>query len=313
MKKYIFGSFMALTAMLSFTACSEDEGTEPGNDKSPAVTIYQYEAQLPYNSDNDASIRVVGNNKVEAAYYLVETAEEYEARVAELGEAGYNQYVVENGVQLEFDEDTRSADVVVTDLLGKNYITVVAKAGNTLKANTTIFNGIVWEDVTEGIYYFQNSPVASVFGAAGTYTTLQVNADDENSYRLKDVDGPGHSLKFTLLPDYQAEDEDGVYTYFRVAPQATGLEYGSYGAIGVRDIGYWQGDDAFVTSYGYESGMYEDGYCFLFVQYYVSAGNLGYQYDYFVPVSDDEGEEVKAFKAAPALKGVSLSDVKVLK
>ena len=59
--------------------------------------------------------------------------------------------------------------------------------------------------------------------------------------------------------------------------------YGSYGNVNVRDMGYWQGDDAYVFSYGYESGMYADGYCFFTVQFYVSAGSLGWGTDTFEP------------------------------
>ena len=305
---------MALMSMFLFTACSEEEGTEPGNDKSPVVTIYQYEAQLPYNSDNDVNLRIVGNNKVETAYYLVETAEEYEARVAELGEAGYNQYVVENGTQLELDEDTRSADEMVTGLLGVNIITVVAKSGNTLTAKHIKFVGINWVDVTEGVYYFQNANTQFLYGATAAMTTLQVDDADPTSFRLKDLYGEGLHMKFFSLPKYQAEDEDGVYTFLRVPDHFTGINFGSYGDFYVRDLGYWMGDDAYVTDYGYESGMYEDGSCFFLVQLHTAAGtNFGYGYDYFIPLSDDEEEEVKSFKAAPALKGVSLSDVKVLK
>ena len=40
---------------------------------------------------------------------------------------------------------------------------------------------------------------------------------------------------------------------------------------------------SWVTDNGYESGMYEDHFCFVYVQYFVSASNLGYGYDFFIP------------------------------
>lgn len=291
MKKYIFASFIALSAMFSFTACSEDEGTEPGNDKSPAVTIYQYDAALPYNSDNDASFRIVGNNKVDAAFYIVETAEEYDAHVQELGEDGYKKFVIENGTEVELDEDTRSADAMVTGLIGEHIITVVAKSGSTLVSKKFTFNGINWVDLIDGAYYFQNANTAYLLGAEATYAILQVDEADETSFRLKDVYGEGFSMKFKMI-EQTGEDEDGYpYWFLRVPDHYTGINFGSYGDFYVRDIGYWQGDDAYVTDYGYESGMYEDLTCFFQVQLHTAGGtSFGMSTDWFVPFSD-EGEE----------------------
>ena len=48
-------------------------------------------------------------------------------------------------------------------------------------------------------------------------------------------------------------------------------------------IGYWQGDDSFITSAGYESGMYEDYSCFIYLQCHIGTNNYGYKYDYFIP------------------------------
>ena len=114
-------------------------------------------------------------------------------------------------------------------------------------------------------------------------TTLQVCTTDANLYRFKDVFGAGYSMKIVLLPDYKATDADGEYTFFRVPRAETPYTYGSHGAVGVRDVGYWQGSDAWVTDNGYESGMYADYSCFVYVQYFVSAGNIGYGYDFFIP------------------------------
>ena len=94
--------------------------------------------------------------------------------------------------------------------------------------------------------------------------------------------GEGYSMKMDML-DIFGSNDDGDYQFFRVPPTATPYEYGEYGPISCRDIGYWQGDAAFVTEAGYENGMYEDYSCFFYVQCYVSAGNLGYDYNFFVP------------------------------
>lgn len=332
MKKYLIASVMTLFAAFSLVACSEEEGTTPGGDKNPHVTIYQYEAPLPYNADNDVKLRLAANNQVENAYYLAEPANEHDARLKELGEDGYNKYVVDNGTKINLayptytetteDEDGeevegeaveitsygRSADVVITDMLGDYVITVVAQSGNTLTAEKINFTGIIWNTLAEGVYYFQNPNMQAISGMSATYTTLQVDNDNPTSYRLKDLWGAGYSMKFFALPDYEGEDEDGVYTFLRVPAQTTGITYGSYGTFYIRDVGYWQNDDSFVTAGGYESGMYEDYTCFFMVQLYnVGGSNFGYQYyDFFIP---SDGSEVKARKAPASVRPLEIGTV----
>jgi hypothetical protein len=96
------------------------------------------------------------------------------------------------------------------------------------------------------------------------------------------VFGTGYHMKINLL-DLKGKKSGREYTFFRVPVADTPFTYGDYGAVSVRDIGYWQSNDAFITEGGYESGMYADYSCFIYIQYFVSAGNLGYDYDYFVP------------------------------
>ena len=165
-------------------------------------------------------------------------------------------------------------------MYGKYAITVVVVNGNKKTSAVTEFTGLEWADVVNGTYYFAVKP--DVTGESRP-TTLQVCTTDNTLYRLKDVFGQGANMKFQLLPDYTAKDADGTYTYFRIPATETPFTYGSHGTVSVRDIGYWQGSSAWITDNGYESGMYEDYYCFFYIQYYVSAGSLGYNYEYFVP------------------------------
>lgn len=88
-------------------------------------------------------------------------------------------------------------------------------------------------------------------------------------------------MKINLI-DKTATDSQGKYQFFRVPSTLTPYTYGSYGSISVSDIGYWQGNDAFVTDNGYESGMYANHNCFILIAYQVSAGALGYGYDEFI-------------------------------
>ena len=287
MKKNIFMAFLGLAAAFCMTSCSEEDGTNPGSDGKPVVTIYQYDSSSSfdagddYDSDVDCCIRFATNSASQAVYYLAETADEFNANYAELGKEGYMNYVVNNGTKVEDLTGAGEKEVVLKNLKGAYVIAAVATRGGSKTLSTVSFEGANWETVAVGTYYF------TVLGGLGLDATegvqLQRLASDETKWRFNSVFGNGRHMNITMMPGYTGEDEDGEYNFFRVPSQTIGLNYGSYGAISVRDIGYWQGDDSFVTVGGYESGMYEDYSCFIFVQYFVSAGNLGYDYDYFVP------------------------------
>lgn len=287
MKKYIESLLLLCVAAFTLTACSEEEGTNPGGDGNPNVVVYQYTPGQPYNADNDITLRFATNNKVEAVYYLAEAEADYNSHIADMGEAGYNDYVVENGTQVEGIEGQSNVDVTLTDMMGTYYITAVAVSGNQKKAYTTTFTGLAWEDVVSGTYIFNAQPVSgSAIGLPNTPTTLQVCTTDPTLYRFKDLFGEGYSMKINML-DLQGQDESGTYRFFRVPEMATPysikLTDGNSYQLSVMDIGYFQDDESLVTAGGYESGMYEDGYCFVMVAYTVSAGYLCYGYDYFIP------------------------------
>ena len=278
MKKYIYSLFAVLLVTAAMTSCTVEEGTVPGNDKEPNVVLYSYTVKKPYNEDNDIALRLAFNNQVESAYYLAEKASEKDSRVASMGEDGYMDYVVSNGTKI--GEVTGNTDLTLTDMYGKYAITIVAVNGAKKASASTEFTGLEWNDVVTGTYYFAVRP--DVTGESRP-ATLQVCTTDNTLYRLKDVFGQGANMKFQLLPDYTAKDADGTYTYFRIPATETPFTYGNFGTVSVRDIGYWQGSSAWITDNGYESGMYEDYSCFFYIQYFVSAGNLGYKYEYFVP------------------------------
>jgi hypothetical protein len=288
MKKYIYGLFVALLATATMTSCVEDEGTEPGNDSNPAITIYQYKVSKPYNVDNDVSLRFAANNKTTEAYYLVEKTTDKDARIASLGNDAYMDYVVSNGTKLSEISGESVADAMLIDLYGEYTITAVAVGAGAKTSSATVFTGLDWADVAVGTYSFSSTIVGRT-GVSSSPTVLQVCTTDANLYRFKDIckneegNGKGgYHLKINLI-DQKDTDADGEYQFFRVPAQETSFTYGSYGAVNVRDIGYWQGSDAWVTDNGYESGMYADHSCFIFVQYYVSGGSLGYNYDFFIP------------------------------
>ena len=287
MKKYII---MSLAAALTFcfTSCKEDNGTEPGTDSQPAATIYTYEPSAPLNPDNDVNIRFVCNSKTSEAYYLVEKTTEKEAH--KMSEAAYADFVVANGTKLQLTEDKHSggkvSEVTVAGLLGDYTITAVAANGGTKTSATKTFRGLMWEDVVTGTYMYSNANVQFLMGEITSRpTTLQICTTDETLYRFKDAFGEGMHMKINLLPDLVGEDEGGVYTFFRVKDQMISEFQGN--KVYVRDIGYWQGDDKYVTDHGFESGMYEDYSCFIYIQCHIGSTNYGYGYDYFIPDAED--------------------------
>jgi len=288
MKKYI-SLAMSLLAMMAFTACTIEEGTTPGGDSAPYVNVMKYEVTAPLNPDNDVKLRIVANNQASDVYYLAEKTADKDARG--LSAEAYADYVVSNGTKASMESDLQSGgkvlDLTLTNLFGEYTITAVAANGGTKNSSSTVFTGLDWETVCEGTYQFGIKNIISIAGQM-TPTTLQVCTTNDKLYRFKDLFGEGYSLKINLL-SIKGKDSDGEYTYFRIPAQKTGLVFGNYGEVSIRDVGYWQGDDSWITDNGYESGMYEDYFCFIMAQYYVSAGNLGYSagsgnnYDMFIP------------------------------
>lgn len=280
MKKYIYNLLIVLLGAATMTSCTSDEGTEPGNDSTPAITVYQYKAIKPNNPDNDVVLRFAVNSKTTEAYYLAETTADKKARVASVGEEGYTEYVVSKGTKVSGISGASSADVTLTDLAGEYTITAVAVGDGAKASSATTFIGLIWTDVTSGTYKFFNAEKLGI--SPSTPTVLQICTTDTNLYRFKDVFGKGSHLKIKLI-DIKGKDADGEYQFFRVPPTETTFTFGTHGLVGVRDIGYWQGNDAFVTEGGYESGMYANHNCFISVQYYVATGSLGNGYDSFIP------------------------------
>lgn len=284
MKNKIFAlALSAFTAAL-FVACSADDGgATPGGDSQPVATMYSYATTLPYNADNDVQVRVAVNNQVNAVYLFAEKTETYDENFAALGEAGYKDYVIEHGTKLDELND-QYVDSIFTGLFGEWTISAVAVGkNNTKNMFKTTFLGLDWEDITDGIYNF--GILNSRFNLASHPTTLQVCTTDSTLLRFKDVYAEGYSLKFVVTEDTNVDEFGYEYNYCRVAPQQTAYSYGSYGAIYVRDIAYWQGGDDWI--FDYPCLIYLDDYYAKFMlQHYVSAGSLGYNaFDVFTPAS----------------------------
>ena len=229
---------MMLMVVALFAACSEDEGTDVGSDGTPKVTIYQYEAVAPNNSDTDVNIRFAVNNKVESLYYLAETAADKKARVEEIGETGYNNYVVEHGTKVNIPEGELFADMVITGLIGEYAITAVAVRGNVKTAATVAFTGIEWLHV-KGATANMN-----VFTGEEIETELLYDAANDR-YRIADPWGTGASIIFKW-------DGASPGVTFLTSTIATGWMHPSYGEVSFKpssaNSAYYPAYDAFVFS-----------------------------------------------------------------
>ncbi len=274
-KKYM----TILAAMPMLWACSADEGSMPGSDPEAAVTLYTYAPTDPNNNpDNDVVVRFVTNNKATSVKYLLAPTADIKALMDNGGEKALISKVEADGKTVEGLGADAFADLTLEDIHGDYTIAAVAN-GNVL-GNRVTFLGLDWELVKEGTFVYANKNIFSA-GYRESEASLEVCTTDENLYRIKDAFGADTSLKMELLDKF-GKDEDGKYQYFRVPPTNTGLYVGESGYICVRDLGYWQGNSAFVTDYGYESGLYEDGNAFFCIQSYLSTGgNLGFEYSFF--------------------------------
>lgn len=238
MKTNILYKLMMLLAVVVFASCSEDEGTDAGSDSTPKVTVYSYTTESPYNSDTDVRLRFAINNKVESVYYLAEKKADQESRLVSLGENGYNDYVVKNGTKADFANGELTADVVLTNLLGENVITVVAVNGNTMTSASTEFAGVEWVKVKNA------ESQMNIFTGESVETELQY-AELIDRYRIVDPWGTGVSIVFSW-------DGEGTNVVFDSSSIATGWMHPSYGEVTFNpssgNSGYFPEYDAFQFS-----------------------------------------------------------------
>lgn len=284
MKRYLYVlACLALVATLA--SCEKDKyGTDAGNDSAPNVVLKAFSAELPNDPDCDAVVRFAANNVTTDVYYLAELKSQKEER--NLSDEAYADYVVSNGTKLTVDKNpfdgSYVADAIIKNLYYENIITAVAVGKGEKTVSSIAFTGLKWNTLCTGTYTFVNSFSKGLVGATKGDVILQQQDADKTQYRLKNLFGLGQNLNFFTIGK-TGSDKNGNYQFVRIKAQSTGLTHSKYGAISIRDIGYWQGDDTMVTDGGFESRLYEDYNCTIYSQYYVSVGNAGYQKEYFVP------------------------------
>lgn len=286
MKKYIYA--IAALPMLALWSCKADEGTEPGHDSTPAVTVYTYTpADADLNPDNEVTVRFATNSATSEVYYMYQLTSEVEKEINTNGEAAYIEKVISNGEKISVN-GASSVDIDLIDLHGTNTISAVAVGKNGKSIGKASFTGLDWEQKKLGTFYVQQAFI----GVKETECALEICTTNNSLYRLRDVFGTGYSMKMQLL-DVQGEDEDGVYTLFRVpasnTPWQVKLSSGAICDVFVEDIGYWQGNASFVTGVsGYENGFYEDGSAFFRLAWMADGvGCVSYTSpSFFIPYED---------------------------
>lgn len=272
MKKFLYLLFAAFVAT-TMVACTEEVGSEPGNDPNPVVTIYDIDCPADCDPDQTAALRLAPNNKVAKMYILAELKAQKDAFVKEKGEAAYADYVVQNGSEVSKE----NLDVVIPELMGLHAITVVATdaAGKKFSYETS-YKGILWIDAGEALVW-QNMCHNGVAYFSGAVKVQR--QDDCNTFRVIDM---YHQLGGSAVPS----NPGSVLTFefdanHKLVSFGTSYEPYIYVNFG-GDHGYWVPGQ--YPSYCYvESGSDEDGDYGYVSHLVVSGGSLytgGYIYFY---------------------------------
>ena len=282
MKKYIY-IFAAAAFALALSSCKEEYGMEPGNDSNPVVTVYRYAPSSEYDGDNDQKVRFVSNGKVSQAYYLAEPKANKDELIKSKGESAYIEKVISEGTAISFDKEGLF-ETVITEMTTDYAISAVGVNGSNKSLRSTVFNGIPWDSATEvhGEYEATRPNIVNAIGGAKHEAVFQRHQTNPNMFRVKNAFGPGTKITFTLTDD-QREDNGGKFTVIRIPAQVLSFSARNDNPVSVRDIGVWQGDDAYVFENGFLNKMYEDNNLVFYVQFYDASGSLGYGRDYFRP------------------------------
>lgn len=270
MKKYIY----ALAALTMVMASCDDtqEGTAPGGDSAPSVLLYQYEADSTYDVDGTTKIRLAINSATEDLYLLSESQEDYKAHFSG-DEAAYADFIVSNGEKID-TKGEKNVDQYLT-FIGLRYITAVAVKGSSKSISRTVsFEGRTYKNVegTEDYVY------TDAYGMT-CEPKLMACEQDPNSYRLVGLKYGKYgdaefNLYFSVMTDENGDAIGGDgYRFVRVLPQVLPYEYGSNGAISVRDIAAMQNNVAYATS-RYGCIITDDNQLQFALNFYVDAGNL---------------------------------------
>lgn len=280
MKKNIYAYLLMLIGIYTFSSCTEEAGTEPGNDNIPSAVVYQYKVTAEdgdYDADTDVHIRIAANSATSEVYYLAESTAAQKASVEANGIEAYRQQIVQNGTKVTLSDGI--ADIILTGLLNDNTITVVAKgSNNTLTSQSVTFFGINWKDVCTGRIKAPLLDGTFNYSWGAEEVVLQQREDQPSEYRIKNAYGKGYHINMTRGNELYNQGQNDSYgrvdmdfSLIRMATSPTPYSYQTYGVISLSD-----GGDGFASS----CRIYEDNLIVIYSACTVSAGRLT-DYDLF--------------------------------
>lgn len=199
---------------LPFASCQDEVGTVPGTDKTPVITVKQYEVSENDTPENDIRLRVYSNAAVSDVRYLAQLKEEKEK--LQLNDEDYAKYVAEHGTKIDV-KPSSAYDLLIKGLRGEYVISVVSQRNGGWQLSSVPFSGYDYK--TLGTYVFTgNNPIFK----GGQDVQVEYSAIG-NSYRVKDIWSEGSYLVFSPKADGSVD--------FSAAQFSTGVEHPTYKLI----------------------------------------------------------------------------------
>ena len=290
MKQNILAALALALAPLAMTSCEDvQEGTAPGSDSNPSVTLYQYKAE----ETNESHIRFSSNSATESIYFLAETKDAYAAHNTD--DVTYVSYILEHGTEIKVN-GAANIDTTLALPGGVNYITAIAVKGDDVMLGTPVtFDSKTWTTVSGTEKYVYTSWLLGP-----SYATLQQCDQDATQFRLTGLNFGSETdaeFEFTLCvgKDKKPLEYNGNYLLALDAHE-TQWEHPSHGMITVADYAAYAAKPAYrteISADAYSTMNIEDHTIEFFCVYYCSAGSFGSKVDTFGPDEDEEegGEE----------------------
>lgn len=273
MKHSIINYAWVLLGLAFMAACTDEQGTEPGNDNTVVATIYQLDTKAPLNPDNDMLLRVATNNKTEAVYYAGIPKAEFETKMQQGGEEAIKDFVIASGTKVKDLSGGAVADVAVEGMTGEYKVAVVATGAGARTLKVFDFMGLSWSDMATGTYTFALVSFGENKEKVIKGVVLQKCENRKGLYRLNKVYNGSNNIKFTLLNAVQDD-----YQFVSVPTQATALN-----GVYIRDLATKENNQAFATDETKGCRLYNDNRVRLVLNYFTEGKEYGAVVETFVP------------------------------
>jgi hypothetical protein len=251
--KKILGLALLVCSALLLNACKVTEGTEPGNDTKPVISVYSL---LPgdLNPDTTFSFRVAANNKVSKLYVLIGSAEADASTTKSQGTSYPGQL---------------NTDIIMENMSGALVASVVGEdaSGNLTKVGTASFTG--YDKIGTATVTINPVPSAASFGTFLTEVEVYRSSGDPHDLKLSGPLDPAYPIKLRYADDTSLTITNKVSVVGTNSGIPSGFNNSSYGMI------YWQVDE----DPGYTWCDIEEKIINLNYRNIVTAGTFGGWYD----------------------------------